>query len=155
MNADTSRGWDHGVFVPLILGFPQADVPIVQLSLMRDLEPKVSRRSSERTKQHGSHAGLSADNTPSRSAQAHIDMGVALAPLRDEGVLVLGSGSSFHNMTAIMQSFRAKDTSGAKRCQEFDEALQVCVLINTKRCARATESTCAEAVVINLFFTGR
>jgi len=66
---DPARGFDHGVFVPLKLVFPEADIPIVPLSLRRDLDPV-----------------------------AHFTAGRALAPLRDEGVLILGSGMSFHNM---------------------------------------------------------
>lgn len=66
---DPQRGYDHGVFIPLKLMFPDADVPVVQLSLRSDL-----------------------------NAQAHIDIGHAIAPLRDEGVLIVGSGMSFHNM---------------------------------------------------------
>jgi len=66
---DGARGFDHGTFIPLLLMFPQAEVPVVQLSLRRDLDP-----------------------------QAHLDAGRALAPLRDEGVLIVGSGMSFHHM---------------------------------------------------------
>lgn len=66
---DALRGFDHGTFIPLKLMFPTADIPVVQLSLRRDLDP-----------------------------QAHFDAGRALAPLRGEGVLIVGSGMSFHNM---------------------------------------------------------
>lgn len=66
---DATRGLDHGVFIPLKLAFPQADVPVVQLSLRDGLDP----------------------------AQ-HLAMGRALAPLRDDGVLLVGSGMSYHNM---------------------------------------------------------
>ena len=66
---DAARGFDHGMFIPLKLMFPKADIPVVQLSLRTDLDP-----------------------------QAHLEAGRALAPLRDEGVLIVGSGMSFHNM---------------------------------------------------------
>lgn len=66
---DVLRGFDHGMFIPLKLMFPAADIPVVQLSLRHDLDP-----------------------------QAHLDAGHALAPLRAEGVLIVGSGMSFHNM---------------------------------------------------------
>lgn len=67
--AEPGRGYDHGVFVPLKLAFPEADVPTVQLSLRAGLDPV-----------------------------DHLALGRALAALRDEGVLVLGSGMSYHNM---------------------------------------------------------
>ncbi len=66
---EPQRGFDHGMFIPLKLMFPGADIPVVQLSLRSDLDPL-----------------------------AHIEAGRALEPLRDEGVLIVGSGMSFHNM---------------------------------------------------------
>ena len=66
---DEERGFDHGTFVPLKVAWPEAEVPTVQLSLLRSLDP--------------------AD---------HLRLGRALAPLRDEGVLIIGSGMSFHNL---------------------------------------------------------
>jgi aromatic ring-opening dioxygenase catalytic subunit (LigB family) len=69
---DQHRGYDHGVFVPLKVAFPAAELPVVQVSLRQGLDP----------------------------AQ-HMALGRALAPLRDEGVLILGSGMSFHNMRAF------------------------------------------------------
>ena len=72
---DAQRGFDHGAFVPLKLMYPAANIPCVQLSLMKSLDP-----------------------------QAHINMGKALASLRDENILILGSGFSFHNMRAFLTS---------------------------------------------------
>ena len=66
------RGFDHGVFIPLKLIYPQADIPCIQLSLLQGLSP-----------------------------QAHLDLGKALAPLLSEPILILGSGFSFHNMRAF------------------------------------------------------
>ncbi len=74
---DAVRGFDHDVFVPLKVAFPEADVPCVQLSVASDLKP-----------------------------ERHIALGQALVPLRDEGVLILGSGNTYHNMGVMMQSLR-------------------------------------------------
>lgn len=69
---DPQRGFDHGVFVPLLLVDPEAAIPVVPLSLKTDLDP-----------------------------EEHLAAGRALAALRDEGVLIVGSGMSFHNMRAF------------------------------------------------------
>ncbi len=72
------RGYDHGVFVPLKVAFPRADVPVVTLSLAA-----------------GAHGSL--------DPAMHMAAGRALAGLRDEGVLIVGSGMSFHNLRAYFQ----------------------------------------------------
>jgi aromatic ring-opening dioxygenase catalytic subunit (LigB family) len=69
---DPERGFDHGTFVPLALVYPRAEVPVVSLSLRTNLD-----------------------------AAEHIRMGQALAPLRDEDVLIMGSGLSYHNLRAM------------------------------------------------------
>jgi 4,5-DOPA dioxygenase extradiol len=69
---DPQRGFDHGLFIPLKMMYPQADIPSIQLSLLRGLSPVT-----------------------------HIALGEALRALMKENILVIGSGFSFHNMTAF------------------------------------------------------
>ncbi len=66
---DTQQGFDHGTFTPMVIMYPDANVPVVQLSLKRNYDPAT-----------------------------HIAVGRALAPLRDQGVLIIGSGLSYHNL---------------------------------------------------------
>jgi aromatic ring-opening dioxygenase catalytic subunit (LigB family) len=66
---DGERGFDHGTFVPAHVMYPEADVPIYQVSMLESYDP-----------------------------EAHLRIGRALAPLRDEGVLIVGSGLSYHNL---------------------------------------------------------
>ncbi|MEY4641658.1 MAG: hypothetical protein RLZZ227_1652 [Pseudomonadota bacterium] len=73
------RGYDHGVFVPLKLVYPDADVPVVQLSLIKGLD-----------------------------AAQHIALGRCLAPLREANIAIVGSGMSFHNLQAIFAGERAE-----------------------------------------------
>ncbi|MDR3451210.1 MAG: class III extradiol ring-cleavage dioxygenase [Rhodoferax sp.] len=68
---DAQRGFDHGMFIPLKLIFPEANIPVVQLSLHNSLDPA-----------------------------RHLEAGRALEALRDQDVLIIGSGMSFHNMRA-------------------------------------------------------
>jgi aromatic ring-opening dioxygenase catalytic subunit (LigB family) len=69
---DIKRGWDHGVFVPLLLLRPEADIPVVQVSVVESQDP-----------------------------EALFALGQALAPLRREGVAIVGSGMSYHNLRSI------------------------------------------------------
>ena len=66
---DTDQGFDHGTFAPLYIMFPDADVPVFQVSLRRGYDPA-----------------------------EHLALGRALAPLRDDGVMIVGSGLSYHNL---------------------------------------------------------
>ena len=70
---DPQRGFDHGLFIPLKMMYPQADIPSLQLSLLRGLDPAV-----------------------------HMALGKTLHALLDENILVVGSGFSFHNMGAFI-----------------------------------------------------
>jgi 4,5-DOPA dioxygenase extradiol len=71
---DPERGFDHGLFIPLKMMYPQADIPCLQLSLLRGLNPR-----------------------------SHIALGQALGELRAENILVIGSGFSFHNMRVFFR----------------------------------------------------
>lgn len=73
-NLDMNRGYDHGTFVPLMLMYPNAEIPVVQMSLLRSLNPK-----------------------------EHIKIGEALSTLREQGVLIVGSGMSFHNFRGSLE----------------------------------------------------
>lgn len=75
---DEERGFDHGTFIPLMVAFPEANIPVVQLSLDRSLDPAL-----------------------------HIEVGKALAPLRREGVLIVGSGMSYHNLRGFFSGGNA------------------------------------------------
>jgi aromatic ring-opening dioxygenase catalytic subunit (LigB family) len=91
--ADPERGYDHGTFVPLKLAYPDAALPTVQLSLKRGLDPK-----------------------------EHLALGRALQPLRDEGVFIIGSGMSYHNL-------RAFGPAGRPVAAQFDAWLQASVTL--------------------------
>jgi len=85
---DPERGFDHGTFTVMHTMYPNADVPLIQLSLRAGYDP----------------AG-------------HIRVGELLAPLRDEGVLIIGSGLSFHDLRGILNG------RGAEPSATFDQWL--------------------------------
>ncbi|MCP1468942.1 aromatic ring-opening dioxygenase catalytic subunit (LigB family) [Sphingobium sp. OAS761] len=91
MGRENARGWDHGVFIPMKVAVPEADIPLAQLSLRGDLDPA-----------------------------AHVAAGRALAPLRDEGVLIVGSGMSVHNL-------RVRGEQAVVPATAWDEALTAAV----------------------------
>lgn len=91
-DADAARGFDHGTFVPLALTYPDADMPTLQLSLINDLDPR-----------------------------RHLELGRALEPLRDEGIFIVGSGMSYHNLRAFFG--RDRNANIAADSRAFDEWL--------------------------------
>lgn len=92
---DPARGYDHGVFIPFKLIYPQADIPVVEMSLRAGLDPAF-----------------------------HVRVGAALAPLRERGVLIVGSGMSYHNNRTLLGGGDARADSVA-----FDAWLHtVCAL---------------------------
>ncbi|GAA0793263.1 DODA-type extradiol aromatic ring-opening family dioxygenase [Marinobacterium sediminicola] len=99
---DDERGFDHGMFIPLKLMFPEADIPVVQLSLRYDMDP-----------------------------ETHLQAGRALASLREQGVLIVGSGMSFHNM----QGYR--DARFGPVSDQFDDWLKQTVESDPAQCWQA------------------
>lgn len=85
--ANAQRGFDHGVFIPFMLAFPQADIPVVELSLLKSLDPA-----------------------------EHLAIGAALAPLRAQNVLIVGTGLSYHNLSHFMNGSPVTD----QPAQAFD-----------------------------------
>ncbi len=89
---DAERGYDHGMFSPMAVIKPDASLPVVQLSLRRGLDPA-----------------------------EHLALGRALQPLRDENILIVGSGLSYHNL-------RAFNARGSEASHAFDGWLQQAVV---------------------------
>ncbi len=99
---DDSRGYDHGVFVPLMIMYPEANIPVVQVSLHKSLD-----------------------------AKTNIDIGKALAPLRDDNILILGSGYTFHNFDAFFNP-SAKSLQTARA---FNTWLKETILLDENSCS--------------------
>lgn len=98
VKVDKKRGLDHGAWVPLMLMYPEADIPVCQLSVQTH-----------------------------KDAYHHYNMGKALAPLKEEGVLILGSGAATHNLGAL-QFGRTNPNSVVAWAQEFDTWLKDALL---------------------------
>lgn len=87
---DATRGFDHGVFIPFMLVYPDADVPITMISLKDTLD-----------------------------VESHVAIGKALEPLRDEDVLIIASGMTYHNM----RKFRSAEPDHVAEAVRFDDWL--------------------------------
>lgn len=90
VHEDKKRGLDHGAWVPLLLMYPEANIPVCQLSVQSN-----------------------------RDATYHYNMGRALAPLKDEGVLIIGSGATTHNLSSLRHTH-----SVAPWAKQFDSWLK-------------------------------
>lgn len=98
---DHERGFDHGTFIPLKRAYPEPSLPTLQLSMLQDLDPA-----------------------------RHLALGRALAPLRDEGVFIVGSGLSYHNMRGFRKS------SSRPASLAFDTWLREAVMAEPEERAR-------------------
>ena len=109
---DSTRGLDHGVFVPGMLLFPRADIPCLQLSLLESLD-----------------------------AAAHLKLGHALRGLREQNVLIVGSGFSFHNMRAFFDPVTREEETLNRQFEDWlentlridDESSRELSLLNWKQ----------------------
>lgn len=90
LRMDDKRGLDHGVFIPLMMMYPEADIPVTQISLIKGLDP-----------------------------QMHLSMGKVFNQLLKEKILIIGSGFSFHNMRAFDWSGENKTDEKNDRFQDW------------------------------------
>lgn len=115
---DHERGFDHGLYIPLLLMYPEADIPCIQLSLLSSLDP-----------------------------EKHIRVGEALSNLARDNILVMGSGFSFHNLKALLSSDSSTPDPGNDAFEswlvdtctstEIDEATRARRLIDWERAPAA------------------
>jgi 4,5-DOPA dioxygenase extradiol len=119
LDKDAKRGFDHGTFVPLKLMYPEADVPVLQLSILSSMDPV-----------------------------KHWEIGKALSPLRSEGYLIVGSGFTFHNIRSMMSLIMDSNSSSTctdrteaeKHSTSFNEwIVEACKLTGEDRKARLKE----------------
>jgi 4,5-DOPA dioxygenase extradiol len=94
-NVDSQRGLDHGAWVPLMLMFPRADIPVVQLSIQQHLDPA-----------------------------RHLEVGRAIGALRNDGILIMGSGGAVHPLGYAGFRYSGETDQWAK---EFDDWLTYAV----------------------------
>lgn len=87
---DDERGFDHGMFIPLKIMYPEADIPTIQVSLVRGLDPDV-----------------------------HIALGEALGAIEQKNLLIIGSGFSFHNMRAFFEPDTAETWAANEAFQQW------------------------------------
>ncbi len=113
-SADSERGFDHGTFVPLAVMYPEARIPVVSLSLRSTLEPG-----------------------------EHLRMGAALEPLRDEGVLIIGSGLTYHNLRMLRRSASAGPVSEQFEAWLTDAVSDTDMQSRSERLARWIEAPSA------------
>lgn len=102
---DNSRGFDHGMFIPLKIMYPEADIPCVQLSLVNSLDPSL-----------------------------HIDIGESLADIQQDGLLVIGSGFSFHNMPAFFSPASVQEEAMNNAFEEW--LIETCTTREIEESAR-------------------
>jgi 4,5-DOPA dioxygenase extradiol len=95
---DRERGFDHGTWIPLLLMYPEADVPVVQLSIQ-----------------------------PHHDPAHHFRVGRALRPLRDDDVLILGSGTFTHNLPAAFRAMRGDEAAELPFTAPFADWIAGCV----------------------------
>ena len=107
---DAQHGWDHGVFIPLKVIYPDAGIPVVAMSLQSDMAPA-----------------------------AHIAIGRALAPLRDDGILLIGSGMSYHNLN----QFADAPVASSRFDNWLDMALAGSAAHRAEHLARWSRAPCA------------
>lgn len=120
---NATRGYDHGVFVPLLIMYPEATIPVVQVSLHKSLDAKIN-----------------------------IDVGKALAPLRDDNILILGSGYTFHNFDAIFHP----STKSLQVARSFNTWLKETILLpNDTSCSVEDKKDTLSEVMLKDAYTKR